>query len=132
MRAANCPCSPPSNNTATTIWGFLRGVTPTNQALSLYFDLPLAVLALSALLTVCALPVLPAKSIPCRCALPAVPIGVGTFDMASVMISQFAGSIGIFTWLGVSVAGMILAGNSAGLVTWGRTSRPPLEIAPIA
>src|SRR5208282_26854 len=119
MRAANWPCSPPSNNTATTISGFLRGVTPTNQALSLYLDLPLAALALNALLTVCELPVFPAKSIPCKCALPAVPKGVGTFDMASVMISQFAGSIGIFTWLGVSVAGMTFAGNSAGLVTCG-------------
>ena len=34
-RAASLPCSPPSKRTATTISGFLRGVTPANQLLSL-------------------------------------------------------------------------------------------------
>ena len=108
-------------------------MTPTNQALSLYFDLPFASLAFPVLLMICALPVLPAKSTPCKCALPAVPRGVGTFAIASVMISQFLGSMGTLTSSGYSdVAGRTFGGSSPGNATCGRCMTPPLVIPPMA
>ena len=132
MRAAKYPCSPSSSKVQTTISGFRRGSTPANQPLSLNLPLPIAPsLALSALLIVCALPVLPAKSIPCRCDSAAVPPGFTTFAIASVMISQFFGSIGIFT-SSEAAAGTTFGGKSVGLVMCGRRTTPPLAIAPIA
>src|SRR4029077_14956313 len=63
-RAASLPCSPPSNNTATTISGLRRGVTPTNQLLSANCLAAPPLLLRNILLTTWALPVLPAKSTP--------------------------------------------------------------------
>src|SRR5215471_16208745 len=81
---------------------------------------------------VCALPVFPAKSMPCKWALPAVPSGVGTFAMASVMMSQFLGSMGTLTTSGVSAAGSRLAGIWLGNATCGRRKTPSLVMPPLA
>src|SRR6266581_2184140 len=110
-----------------------RGSTPANHPLSLNLLLPIAPsFALSALLIVCALPVLPAKSMPCKCDSAAVPPGFTTFAIASVMISQFLGSIETLTSSDGVEAGITFGGRSVGLVICGRRSTPPLAIAPIA
>ncbi len=72
-------------------------MTPTNQPLSLYLLFSLApIFALSWLEMVCALPVFPAKSIPGKRALGAVPIGGTTAASASVMVIQFSWSRPMF------------------------------------
>src|SRR5204863_8185525 len=118
VRAARYPCSPSSSSEHTTISGLRLGSTPANQPLSLNFDLPAAPsLAFMALLMVCALPVLPAKSIPCYCALGAAPMGLTTSAIALVMVSQFLGSIGILISSSTLEAGITFGGRSLGFVT---------------
>src|SRR2546426_873456 len=57
---------------------------------------------------------------------------ISVFAIASVMISQFLGSIETLTSSDVAEAGITFGGRSVGLVICGRRSTPPLAIAPIA
>src|SRR5438067_819429 len=84
------PQFPCSQRTATTISGLRRGAIPTNHALGSVLWPPPLRLSASWLMT-WAVPVLPAKSTPSRCAMYAVPIGLlVTLDIASVMSCQFS------------------------------------------
>ena len=90
---ASAPQPPCSTSTATTMSGLRRGAMPTNHALARSAPLP-KLRAPALWLTIWAVPVLPAKSMPSRWTAAAVPLVV-VAAMASVMVCQLAGVTGM-------------------------------------
>src|ERR1700750_2930772 len=89
------PHPPCSQRTATTISGLRRGATPTNHEFARELTSLDTDLAPKLWFTTCAVPVLPAKSMPSRCEERAVPPAPETTAaMPSVMVPAVAGLIG--------------------------------------
>src|ERR1700742_3247496 len=91
------PQPPCSHRTATTMSGLRRGATPTNHAFARWLTSLDTDLAPKLWFTTCAVPVLPAKSMPSRCEERAVPPAPETTAaIPSVMVSHVEVAIGTF------------------------------------